>query len=163
MADEVQPIEGYDEMTVAEIVDEMHGMSAGDVQAVKDYEADGKNRKGIMSYEVDADEAEEEQPLDPIVQSAIEAAALAAEGPADPRIVVDGTNRKHFDDGLNGHFVKVLAGEHKGRVGAFIQTLSYADDGYPEEILVRSRDADNILFGVPYEDVESAGDYRGGR
>ena len=82
--------------------------------------------------------------------------------PAQP-VSVDGRNRKHGDDGLEGHFVRVLKGDHKGRVASFDRVLTREPDGYPGLILCRSRDADNVLFAVPYNDVESAGDYHGGR
>lgn len=82
--------------------------------------------------------------------------------PAQP-VNPDGTNRKHGDDGLVGHFVRVLKGEHTGRVASFEKVETRAKDGYPDLILCRSRDADNIYFAVKYDDVESAGDYHGGR
>lgn len=82
--------------------------------------------------------------------------------PADP-VRVDGTNRLHGDDALEGHFVKVIDGEHAGRVGSFEKVLEHdPSTGQPTNILVRTRDADSLLLSLPYEHVEHT-DFKGGR
>ena len=43
-----QPIEGYDDMNVEEVKDELDDLSEGDLKKVKSYEEDHKNRKTIL-------------------------------------------------------------------------------------------------------------------
>ena len=43
-----QPIEGYDDMNVEEIKDEIDDLSEGDLKKVKSYEEDHKNRKTLL-------------------------------------------------------------------------------------------------------------------
>jgi hypothetical protein len=43
-----QPIEGYDEMNVEEVKDELDDLSDGDLKKVKSYEEDHKNRKTLL-------------------------------------------------------------------------------------------------------------------
>jgi hypothetical protein len=94
---------------------------------------------------------------------AVIAEKLVAAAPSAQPVQVDGRNRKAGDDGLEGHFVNVVAGEHAGRVGAFIKVLEREADGFPKQILVRTRDEFNQLLSVAYADVKHAGDYHGGR
>ena len=79
---------------------------------------------------------------------------------------VDNTTRRSDDDALEGHFVKVIGGEHEGQLGAYLHTLE-ADSktGYPAQILVRFRDATygHDVAAVAYKDVRPATPYVGGR
>ena len=43
-----QPIEGYDDMNVEEVKDELGDLSEGDLKKVKSYEEDHKNRKTLL-------------------------------------------------------------------------------------------------------------------
>jgi hypothetical protein len=43
-----QPIEGYDDMNVEEVKDELDGLSEGDLKKVKSYEEDHKNRRTLL-------------------------------------------------------------------------------------------------------------------
>lgn len=71
-------------------------------------------------------------------------------------IRVDGRNRRTDDDALEGSFVTIVAGEHEGRLASFEQVQSYGKDGYPTEVVVRTRDADSLLLSVPYADIRPA-------
>lgn len=84
----------------------------------------------------------------------VEAPQEAAQQPVAQPVTVDGTNRPHSAAGLEGHFVKVIRGEHAGRVGVFLQTLERDLKGLPTRILFRSHDEFNELKDVAYRDVE---------
>ncbi len=43
-----QPIEGYDDMNVEEVKDQLDDLSEGDLKNVKSYEEDHKNRKTLL-------------------------------------------------------------------------------------------------------------------
>lgn len=101
-------------------------------------------------------------PPDPEPVKTEAAPSTKAVGLVAQPIHVDGRNRRNADDGLEGGFVKIINGEHEGRVGAYVQTLEHAADGWPEKILVRSRDEHNEPLVVAYSDV-AATDYKGGR
>ena len=88
---------------------------------------------------------------------------VAAQPAVSQPVQVDGRNRKAADAGMEGHFVKVVDGEHAGRVGAFVSVGEREADGYPKSILVRTRDEFNELLSVAYAHVRHAGDYHGGR
>lgn len=64
---------------------------------------------------------------------------------------------------FEGGWVKLKAGDYLGRVGYWVETLETDDDGLPTKILVRTRDAENMLVPVDYADVERPVDYFGGR
>ena len=78
-------------------------------------------------------------------------------------VQVNQYNRRHGDEPLFGSWVDVVAGEHAGRRGHYHHDVSHAADGYPERVLVRSRDADNLDLEVNYSDIRPANDFRGGR
>ena len=42
------PITGYDDLTAAEVVRELDGMSAADLRKVRDYERANANRKSVL-------------------------------------------------------------------------------------------------------------------
>ena len=82
---------------------------------------------------------------------------------AAPPVRVDNRTRRSDEDAIEGAFVDVVAGEYKGRRGAFASVLeSDPKTGYPTLILVRTRDADNLLIPVKYADVRPT-EYTGGR
>ena len=69
---------------------------------------------------------------------------------------VDNKSRRSDKDGLEGHFVRVVTGEHEGSVGVFQSVESYnTDDGYPDQIIVKFTDPayDAELAVLPYADV----------
>ena len=139
MVDKTEPIEGYDDMTVAEIVDEMEGMDAEEVQAVKDYEAEGKARKGVLSFGADSE---------------AEAEPAESKTPKALPVTVNNYTRRHGDEQVLGGWVDVVGGDHAGKYGAYIQDVTNdPTDGYPETVLVRTRDADNELIEVNYADT----------
>ena len=74
---------------------------------------------------------------------------------ATPVVHVDNRTRRSDKDGLEGHFVVVVSGEHKGLRGVFREVASTEKDGYPKRILVRARDhaGDEDLVTVNYADV----------
>ena len=82
---------------------------------------------------------------------------------AASKVRVDSHSARSDDDALEGHFCVIVDGEHAGRVGSFEKVSKYGPDGYPESIIFRSRDADDLYLTVPYESVRRAGDYKGGR
>lgn len=84
------------------------------------------------------------------------------EGPAVQPVNTDGTNRRSDDDALVGHFVDVVAGEHKGRFGAFERVLKHdVETGYPAQALIRTRDEFNQLLAVAYKDLRPSSSHGG--
>lgn len=65
-------------------------------------------------------------------------------------------------DGIAGQFVDVVDGEHRGRFGHYVNTVSRDEDGVPETILIRTRDARNELLEVAYSEVRPS-ERAGGR
>lgn len=91
--------------------------------------------------------------------------AEVAEKLADARdetVVVNNFTRRSGDDALFGHFVDIVAGEHKGRRGHYFADVSHGHDGYPSRVLVRSRDEHNEILEAAYADVRPT-EYTGGR
>lgn len=66
---------------------------------------------------------------------------------------VDNSNRRSGDDVLEGHFGYVIRGEHAGRYGVFEEVVERDEDGYPTEILFRTRDDRAEYLTVAYADV----------
>jgi hypothetical protein len=93
------------------------------------------------------------------------AEAIVQSGPARPPVTVDNRTSRGDDDALEGSFVKVVDGEHTGQVGVFTQVLRYGQDGYPELVLVRFRDATytHDVDAILYKDLRPATPYVGGR
>jgi hypothetical protein len=118
--------------------------------------------------------ADETQPEAPEATQTIETPQKAAEAavvvpvevaaaavPVDP-VVVNQFTRRSGDDALPGSWVDIIAGEHEGRRGAYVGDVSHGQDGYPDRVLVRTRDADNLLIEVGYGEVRPSS-YTGGR
>lgn len=72
--------------------------------------------------------------------------------------VVDGTvyRPRSDDDVLSGHFCNVVTGPHAPRYGVFTNTASVGEDGYPDEVVVRTRDAIDENLIVKYSDIRPA-------
>jgi hypothetical protein len=56
-------------------------------------------------------------------------------------------------DVRQGRFCKVVGGEHDGRYGVYEGTSTYGDDGYPDEVVVITRDEDSMRIVVPYSSL----------
>jgi hypothetical protein len=52
-----------------------------------------------------------------------------------------------------GHFGVVTGGEHQGRFGVFVDTVSAQANGQPDTVTIRTRDANNELLQVSYDDL----------
>lgn len=79
---------------------------------------------------------------------------------------VDNRTRRSGDDALEGGWVDVVSGEHKGLRGAFLSVERYdKKTGYPATIRVRNRDltGDVDTVVVNYADARPAENYLGGR
>lgn len=101
---------------------------------------------------------------DPPDESPAEAPPATA-GPVQP-VRVDNMSRRSGDDALEGGWVLVVDGPHKGVVGAFVNVDSYDEStGYPKTILLRARDHNGPvdLAVVDYADCRPATPYVGGR
>ena len=94
------------------------------------------------------------QPRFPAHQPAVDQAANIEGDILPPQpIKVDGRSRRSDDDALEGGPVDIVDGEHAGKYGAFVRVLQHAADGYPKQILVRTRDAENELLSIAYDHV----------
>ena len=83
-----------------------------------------------------------------------------------PPVTVNNQTRRSDDDGLEGGWVVVVDGPHKGLRGAFTAVATYdVESGYPATILVRNRDlaSEQGTVVVDYGHVRPAWDYHGGR
>lgn len=86
----------------------------------------------------------------------------AKQKPATPPVTVNNFTRRSGDDAILGTFVAVVAGKYRGRRGNYFEDVSHGKDGYPDLVLVRSRDADNAVLEVKYSDIRPTS-YLGGR
>jgi hypothetical protein len=50
-------------------------------------------------------------------------------------------------------FCKVVAGPHQGRYGVFQSTANIGADGWPDQVVVRTRDAEDENIVVAYSDI----------
>lgn len=66
---------------------------------------------------------------------------------------VTNANRRSDDDCLHLHACRVVNGEHKGRYGVLRETSSLAKDGYPDEVVIHTFDADGLTLTVNYADI----------
>ena len=83
--------------------------------------------------------------------------------PAVQPVLVNQYTRRSGDDALLGSWVDVVSGEHEGRRGQYVDDASHdPQTGYPDEVLVRTRDANNELLAVKYADIRPSA-YTGGR
>lgn len=57
------------------------------------------------------------------------------------------------NDVLTNSFCKVIAGPYTGRYGVFWSTASLGADGWPSEVVVRTRDAEDENIVVNYADI----------
>ena len=57
------------------------------------------------------------------------------------------------EDTLLGGWLDIVSGEYAGRFGSYVATVTHDSSGYPENIIVRTRDADNLLLEVAYSDT----------
>jgi len=57
------------------------------------------------------------------------------------------------NDVLTNTFCKVIAGPYTGRYGVYITTASLGADGWPAEVVVRTRDAEDENIVVAYADI----------
>lgn len=79
-----------------------------------------------------------------------------------PHVVLDLKTRRSGDEPVQGSWVDVVSGKHKGLFGSFEGVSEYAKDGYPSVVFFRTRDADNQLLEVPLKDLRPS-DRNGGR
>lgn len=91
----------------------------------------------------------------PVAKLAIEnITPLAVPAPQAKRapVIVDGRNRRSDDDALQGGFAKVVSGPHAGKHGTFDEVVTHGYDGYPETVVLRTRDG-NVPLIVHYPDL----------
>lgn len=79
-------------------------------------------------------------------------AIVESQGGAQP-VVVDNLTKRTDDDTLLGGWLDIVSGEYSGRFGSYVATVTHDKDGYPDNIIVRTRDADNLLVEVAYSDT----------
>lgn len=90
------------------------------------------------------------------------AEAIVTQQQSAPGRQVTHLNRRSDNDPILGSWVDVVSGPHQGRRGHYCDDIGFGQDGYPETVLVRSRDADNLLLPVAYSDIRPSA-YTGGR
>ena len=75
---------------------------------------------------------------------------------AKPVPHVDSTTARSDSDARVGAFVNVVKGKHKGRYGVLETVVTLGKDGYPDAVIVVSRDehADRIV--ASYDDLVPA-------
>lgn len=104
--------------------------------------------------------ADTPNPETPIQQTAlaVESEATVARPKASPEAVAGGTvyRPRTDDDVLTNHFCNVISGPQAGRYGVYTNTASLGDDGYPDEVVVRTRDAVDENLIVKYSDIRPA-------
>jgi hypothetical protein len=78
-----------------------------------------------------------------------------------PRVVLvseagDVVRGRSDDDALTNQFARVVAGDNVGRYGVFTKTLSIGEDGYPDKVLLHTRDDRDEDLEVDYADLRPA-------
>ena len=74
--------------------------------------------------------------------------------PVARAVIVDNFTRRNDDDAILGSFVDVVDGPYKGRYAAYLDDLTNnPETGYPQKVLLRTRDADHMLIDVNYSDI----------
>jgi hypothetical protein len=73
-------------------------------------------------------------------------------------VAVDGSvyRGRGDDDAITGRFCTVVSGEHQGRYGVLQNTATLTANGWPELVVVRTRDAEDENLVVRYEDIRPA-------
>jgi hypothetical protein len=87
------------------------------------------------------------QPLNP---EPIPASTIAPSGVAHDGSVY---RARSDDDVLTNSFCRVIAGPYTGRYGVFWSTANLGADGWPDEVVVRTRDAEDENIVVKYADI----------
>lgn len=64
--------------------------------------------------------------------------------------------RRTDDDVLTGEWADVVGGPEAGRRVAFQRTVTVGEGGYPDQVVVRSRDDRDELLTVNYSDLRPA-------
>ena len=87
--------------------------------------------------------------------AAREFAQALATPPAPSGVAFDGSvyRARSDNDVLTNTFCKVIAGPYTGRYGVYITTASLGADGWPAEVVVRTRDAEDENIVVAYADI----------
>lgn len=132
-----------------------------------------RGKKSVQSAEAEA--LVEEHTKDELVAAAkvegvdvksrdtkAEVAEKLAEATAEGKVQVSNFTRRSGNDALFGSFVDVVGGEHEGRRGHYFEDVSHGPDGYPDLVLVRSRDEHNEVLQAKYSDIRPTS-YTGGR
>jgi hypothetical protein len=99
------------------------------------------------------------------VQPATVPAAAPEEEEAAGAAVDDGVADVSLGPPVLGGWVRITGGDYAGRFAAYLGNVKVDPDAVPmipTVIQVRTRDADNLVLDVPYEDVASTM-YSGGR
>jgi hypothetical protein len=86
----------------------------------------------------------------------------ADEPEATPNVIDDGVQDVELGPPRLGGWVDIVAGEYAGRHAAYLDNVEVDDQGVPITVSVRTRDADNLVLDLAYEDISST-TYAGGR
>jgi hypothetical protein len=110
--------------------------------------------------------AEEEAVVIPVQEpEAVEPATVPPAGDeaqVNPATVDDGVEDVELGPPVLGQFVQILSGDYQGHFAAYLGNVELDDDGNPTVVQVRTRDADNMILDLPYDQVSST-TYSGGR
>lgn len=89
-----------------------------------------------------------------IAEAIVSTTQTSASAPAAAVTVDNPTSVLADTDALSGSWVDVVSGEYQGRFGAYVAPVDRdATTGVPSRVIVRTRDADNLLIEVEYKDV----------
>jgi len=75
---------------------------------------------------------------------------------ATPVPHVDSTTARSDSDARVGNFVTVAKGKHKGRYGVLETVVTLGKDGYPDAVIVVSRDERAERIVASYDDLVPA-------
>jgi|SRR5215472_677429 len=109
------------------------------------------------------EETSEQNVSGPVATPVHDPEADVPEPPAlSPHNVDDGVEDPELGPAVLGGWVQLLSGDYANHFAAYLANVEVDDDGNPTLIQVRTRDADNATFDIPYTDVTST-TYSGGR
>jgi hypothetical protein len=149
--------------------------AAAKAKAQADEEEQELAEEEAAEQEADEDEEEEQgqpptgptqtpvyDPAAPVEPATVPAAEPESDEEAGGNVVDDGIEDIALPAPVLGQWVRITDGDYSGRFAAYLGNVELDRDGDPTVIQVRTRDADNLLLDVGYDDVESTA-YSGGR
>lgn len=76
--------------------------------------------------------------------------------PPVPSAIEDYPAPRDDNDARVGKFARVVSGPFDGKYGVYVRALTFGADGYPDLVLLRTRDERGDMLQVSYADLRPA-------